>query len=86
MLIFWNICGVPYLYSFHSVYLLRNSWIDLSVIEFSILLVVLLAAYYIWDTAQSQRNRFRAQLKGTFIDRKSFPQLPWGTLKNPKYL
>ena len=26
------------------------------------------------------------QLKGTYVKRFSFPQLPWGTLENPKYL
>lgn len=86
MLIFWNLSGVPYVYSFHSVYLLRNSWIDYSPFGLTILLIILLAAYYVWDTAQSQKNRFRSQLKGTYIPRFTFPQLPWGTLKNPKYL
>lgn len=50
------------------------------------MVVVLLFAYYIWDTAQSQRNRFRMKLKGTYVERFAFPQLPWGTLENPSYL
>ncbi len=86
MLIFWNISGVPYVYCFQSVYLFKNSWIDYSVGTTMLIVAVLLAAYYIWDTAQSQKNRFRMQLKGTYVPRYSFPQLPWGTLQNPKYL
>jgi len=48
--------------------------------------VMLFIAYYIWDTSQSQKARFRLQLKGEYKDRRAFPQLPWGTLRNPKYL
>jgi delta24(24(1))-sterol reductase len=80
MLIFWNISGVPYVYCFQSIYLLKNPWIDYSPLGMSLIIVVLLGAYYIWDTAQSQKNRFRMKLKGTYIPRFSFPQLPWGTL------
>lgn len=86
MLIFWNISGVPYVYCFQSVYLLKNSYIDYSPLVAGILITILLGAYYIWDTAQSQKNRFRMQLRGTYVPRNSFPQLPWGTLKNPRYL
>ena len=47
---------------------------------------MLLLAYYVWDTAQSQKNRFRMALRGTYTQRYAFPQLPWGTLSDPKYL
>ena len=50
------------------------------------LLALLLGAYYVWDTSQSQRNRFRMQLNGSYVPRWTFPQLPWGTLENPQYL
>src|SRR5262249_53636430 len=30
--------------------------------------------------------RFRMQLDGTFVARRTFPQLPWGTLKDPSSL
>ena len=49
-------------------------------------LLLLIVAYYVWDTANSQKNRFRMQQRGTFVARKTFPQLPWGTLKNPQYI
>ncbi|CAF3514257.1 unnamed protein product [Didymodactylos carnosus] len=36
--------------------------------------------------AQSQKNRFRAKQRGIYVARNTFPQLPYGTLDNPKYL
>lgn len=85
MLIFWNIAGVPYVYSFQAQYILKNpqKWNPLLLAG---LFIILTFAYYIWDTSQSQKNRFRAGLSGNYVPRKAFPQLPWGTLTNPKYL
>ncbi len=34
----------------------------------------------------SQKSRFRMQMQGSYKHRWTFPQLPWGTLKNPTYL
>lgn len=34
----------------------------------------------------SQKSRFKMQTQGVFEYRKTFPQLPWGTLHNPKYI
>jgi delta24(24(1))-sterol reductase len=85
MLIFWNLVGVPYVYSFNSYYLLVNS-VEHSPWYMAALFALLLGAYYIWDTAQSQRNRFRMQERGTFVRRLAPPQLPWGTLHNPRHL
>mmetsp|Transcript_33214 Transcript_33214/g.130756 ORF Transcript_33214/g.130756 Transcript_33214/m.130756 type:complete len:149 (-) Transcript_33214:1429-1875(-) len=50
------------------------------------LFIALFGAYYVWDTSQSQRTRFRLQQVGAYKPRFTFPQLPWGTLKDPKYL
>lgn len=85
MIIFWNGIGVPFVYSFNAFYILENN--PQYPFIFTILLFVMLfSAYYVWDTANSQKNRFRMQLRGTYVPRKTFPQLPWGTLKNPKYI
>ena len=46
----------------------------------------LLTAYYIWDTSMSQKSRFKMQSQGIFTYRKTFPQLPWGTVKNPTFI
>jgi Delta24(24(1))-sterol reductase len=85
MLIFWNIAGVPYVYSFQAQYILKNPE-EFSPAYLGLLIAVLLAAYYVWDTSQSQKNRFRMALRGNYVPRKAFPQLPWGTLSKPKYL
>lgn len=85
MLIFWNYVGVPFVYCFQSFYILKNN-IQLPLTYMLPLLFVLLVAYYVWDTANSQKNRFRMQQRGTFVKRKAFPQLPWGTLENPTYI
>ncbi|MCH9614763.1 MAG: Delta(14)-sterol reductase [Chlamydiia bacterium] len=85
MLIFWNYVGVPFVYCFQSFYILQNNP-QIPLYFMVPLFALLLIAYYIWDTANSQKNRFRMQLRGTFVERRTFPQLPWGTLKNPKYI
>jgi len=87
MLIFWNFCGVPFVYCLQSVYVFKHGLLAHSSPTYSaILFGTLILAYYVWDTAQSQRNRYRMQERGTYIPRKTFPQLPWGTLKYPPEL
>jgi len=39
-----------------------------------------------WDTSMSQKSRFKMQTQGNFNYRWTFPQLPWGTVKNPTYI
>lgn len=86
MLIFWNCAGVPLVYCFNSYYILRHGPFEHSTPYTVFCFVLLIGAYYIWDTCNSQKNRFRMKLKGTYIPRMAFPQLPWGTLENPRYL
>lgn len=50
------------------------------------LFATLLTAYYIWDTSMSQKSRFKMQTQGITTYRKTFPQLPYGTLENPKFI
>ena len=46
-----------------------------------------LAAYYVWDTAQSQKSHFRLERAGSNVpDRFALPRLPWRTLPNPRFL
>ena len=85
MLVYWNLAGVPFVYCFQAFYILKNKP-ELPFWWFTVIMITLLCAYYIWDTAQSQKNRFRMQLKGTYVQRYTFPQLPWGTIKNPKFM
>ncbi len=86
MLIFWNLAGVPFVYCFNSMYIASRAPFEHSLPYTVFVFALLIGAYYVWDTAQSQRNRFRMQLNGSYVKRKAFPQLPWGTLKNPRYL
>jgi len=81
--------GVPFTYGHATLFLANHPpsqyrW----PIAYNIAVyALLLGAYYIWDTANSQKNRFRQQMNGTPILRKgAFPQLPWGTVNNPKIL
>lgn len=90
MLIFWNFAGVPFSYCYPTLYLLnrslKNEPVHLTTAYTISLFITLLAAYYVWDTANSQKNRFRMMQHGTYVHRRAFPQLPWGTLHNPTYI
>ncbi len=86
MLIFWNLAGVPFVYAFSSAYIASHPPFEHPLPATIGLFALLLGAYYVWDTSQSQRNRFRMQQRGTFVKRRAFPQLPWGTLNQPRYL
>lgn len=91
MLIFWNFAGVPFTYCLGAVYLHKYSIENGSPIQHSLAwtyfcYALLILGYYVWDTANSQKNRFRMIMNGTYIPRYTFPQLPWGTLKNPSYI
>ena len=86
MLVFWNLAGVPFVYCFSSMYIASRPPFELSIPYTVFCFALLLGAYYVWDTANSQRNRFRMQLNGSYVKRRTFPQLPWGTLENPRYL
>eukprot|EP00164_Ancoracysta_twista_P001025 GFYU01001336.1.p1 GENE.GFYU01001336.1~~GFYU01001336.1.p1 ORF type:complete len:472 (-),score=165.80 GFYU01001336.1:1206-2582(-) len=87
MLIYWNLAGVPFVYCYQSIYLLFSGPpFEHSTAYTVFCFTLLLSGYYIWDTANSQKNRFRMKLKGNYIPRLAPPQLPWGTLDNPKYL
>ena len=88
MLAFWNMAGVPFTYCHCTLYLANHSpetyrWSLSTNIG---LYVLLLGSYYIWDTCNSQKNRFRQQMHGQTITRKTFPQLPWGTIQNPTFI
>ncbi|EEH45932.1 uncharacterized protein PADG_02082 [Paracoccidioides brasiliensis Pb18] len=86
MLIFWNLAGVPLSYCHCTIYLANNHpdtyrWNRYAL---AALYIVYLFVYWIWDTTNSQKNRFRQQREGCMILRNTFPQLPWQTLKNPR--
>ena len=86
LLIFWNLAGVPFVYCFSSMYIASRAPFEPALPYTMFCFVLLFGAYYVWDTANSQRNRFRMQLNGSYVRRRAFPQLPWGTLRDPRHL
>jgi Delta24(24(1))-sterol reductase len=50
--------------------------------------ILLLVAYYIWDTSNCQKSVFKAQRAGTWDPERwrAPPQLPWAILDHPKTL
>ncbi|KAG6014670.1 hypothetical protein E4U43_006286 [Claviceps pusilla] len=86
MLIFWNLAGVPLSYCHCTIYLANH---DPSEYRWNkTFLVFMFAAYlfwyWVWDSCNSQKNRFRAMERGKLVTRNTFPQVPWQTLHNPK--
>ncbi|KJZ79666.1 hypothetical protein HIM_01135 [Hirsutella minnesotensis 3608] len=86
MLIFWNLAGVPLSYCHCTIYLANhhpseyhwNRW------ALAFMYVAYLFWYWVWDSCNSQKNRFRAMERGKLVGRNTFPQVPWQTLHNPK--
>lgn len=86
MLIFWNLAGVPLSYCHCTIFLANHhpdeyKW---NPIALTVLFIAYLFVYWVWDTTNSQKNSFRAQERGQLINRRTFPQLPWRVVKNPK--
>ncbi|KAG9238818.1 delta(24(24(1)))-sterol reductase [Amylocarpus encephaloides] len=86
MLTFWNMAGVPMSYCHGILYLANHepstySWNKYALAAF---FSSYLFVYWVWDTANSQKNSFRMMERGTFVKRQTFPQLPWQELDNPK--
>ncbi|RMZ85760.1 hypothetical protein DV737_g476, partial [Chaetothyriales sp. CBS 132003] len=89
MLIFWNLAGVPLSYCHCTLYLANHdpSTYVWNKYALGVLYVAYLFVYWVWDTTNSQKNRFRAQESGNLnLERKAFPQLPWQTVKNPNVI
>ncbi|GAN06763.1 ERG4/ERG24 ergosterol biosynthesis protein [Mucor ambiguus] len=91
MLIFWNMAGVPFTYCYSSIYLMKYQLTTGQAITHgwaftTAIFTLLLVGYYVFDTGNSQKNRFRMEQNGSFITRKAFPQLPWGHIKHPSFI
>ena len=90
MLCFWNLAGVPILYTWNCMYLLKHpaAAVPGGPAAAAVLFVLYLCAYFVWDTANSQKNYFRLVLNGTYKPRPwyIFPQLPWKVVQKPAYI
>ena len=86
MLIFWNLAGVPLSYCHCSIYIANHDpeefrWPRALLVFYYFLY---LFVYWVWDTANGQKNSFRQDERGGGLKRKTFPQLPWQKLENPE--
>ena len=88
MLIFWNLAGVPLSYCHCTIYLANHhpSTYPMNKYALAVLFIAYLFVYWVWDTTNSQKNRFRAQQSGGAATRRSFPYLPWQAVENPKVI
>ncbi|KAF2230329.1 c-24(28) sterol reductase [Viridothelium virens] len=88
MLIFWNLAGVPLSYCHCTIYLANHDPATYRWNPFALafLYVSYIFTYWVWDTANSQKNMFRARGRGTNQNRRTFPQLPWKEVKNPRVI
>ncbi|PKS07792.1 hypothetical protein jhhlp_006400 [Lomentospora prolificans] len=88
MLIFWNLAGVPLSYCHCTIYLANHDPSEYRWNRFALaaLYVAYIFWYWVWDSCNSQKNRFRAMERGKVVWRNTFPQVPWQTVHNPKTL
>lgn len=88
ILTFWNMAGVPFTYCHCALYLANHDpseyrWSRSAMAAF---FVVYLFMYWMWDSANGQKNSFRQQERGQLIERKAFPQMPWTVIENPRVI
>ena len=88
MVIFWNFAGVPFTYCYSIVCMAAHppEYYRFSTLTYIFMFSLLLFAHFVFDSSMAQKSRFRMQLQGTLKVRWSFPQWPWSTLKDPRYL
>lgn len=82
MLCFWNITGVPFLYCFQSLYILKIDP-ELSPYVLALAFTLLLVGYYVFDVANCQKAAYKLPgLERPWV----FPNLPGAVLKKPRVL
>eukprot|EP00756_Hemistasia_phaeocysticola_P051652 Hpha_TRINITY_DN26828_c0_g1::TRINITY_DN26828_c0_g1_i1::g.17177::m.17177/K00223/ERG4; Delta24(24(1))-sterol reductase len=88
MLNFWNICGVPFVYTFPSSYLVRHPEVCVNSPIMFLYTFALCGVYYVWDVSNFQKNDLRLRRVGENEVRKRnlFPVLPGSRIENPKTL
>lgn len=88
MLIFWNLAGVPLSYCHCTIWLANHdpATYPLNRYVLAAWFVAYLFVYWVWDTCNGQKNRFRAKENGGAALRAAFPALPWQDIENPRVI
>ncbi|PWN36771.1 putative ERG4-sterol C-24 reductase [Meira miltonrushii] len=88
MVIFWNFAGVPFTYCYSIVYMAAHPphYYRFSTPTYIAMYSLLIFVHWVFDSSMAQKSRFRMQLQGTLKIRNAFPQWPWSTLSDPRYL
>lgn len=86
MLCYWNCAGVPFLYCTSPMYLANCHCPELHPAAVVALVVLLFAAYWVWDVANAQKNHFRLASSGITISRRTFPTMPGSELHDPAHV
>lgn len=86
MLIFWNMSGVPLSYCHCTIYLANHDPAEYrwNRVFLAFLFAAYIFVYWVWDSCNGQKNSFRAAERGTLTKRRTFPQVPWQSVKNPR--
>jgi len=90
MLCWWNLAGVPLLYAFQSLYIAQYASEGLALfgvpqlVYYSIITVLLLLAYWVWDEANYHKCYFKMEQRGEIINRNLFPT--FRHVKDPKVI
>jgi hypothetical protein len=85
MLCFWNVAGVPFMYCFQSLYILKNHGdpsLQLPLWGYAGIYALLLAAYYVFDTANGQKANFKLPYNRPGV----FPNFKYCHLEHPNVL
>jgi len=83
MLLMLDIVMVPFVFPMQAYYVYRAQP-DHHIAYYIFFASMHIIGYYIFDTANSQKDYFRE--KPDEAVPSGFPRLPWGRLKNPKYI
>jgi len=87
MLLMLDIVMVPFIFPLQAYYLYKIGPFEHTPLVTFLLLFTHCFAYFMFDTANAQKDYFREQdhPENAHIG-KGFPNLPWSKLTNPKYL
>jgi len=83
MLSFGNLVWVPFVYCLQAYYVLTITPADIPRGFALPMLVLHMVGYWVFDTANSQKDYFRNEGRAL---RDAFPRLPWGRLRHPETL